>query len=217
MAQNGQKKENKPAAQGYGAYYDLKESAVDRLVGADKSAPSYSSEELNRYRSKKALRIPLWVKIPLLKAWFAGAVCFFFLWGLGTYVTAQWDMMLVLCAAMGLANDLLVNPVIRFMEKTPGDNSRWMMFPQKHWVSLFLNIVYFTFVLICVYALYNAVNVRIAALTGRTEEVALGVEPILFGILTMAFDLLFISIKNGFITVFRDAKTTAGGREKRGG
>lgn len=206
----------KPASGDFSGYYDLKQDAVDKLVNAGKNgAPRFSEDELNKYRSKKGFHIPAWAKITLLKAWFYGAVCFFFLWGLGTYVTAKWDMMLILCIAMGLVTDLLVNHIIRFMEKTPGENSRWMMFPKKHWSSLMLNIFYSLLILSCVYTFYNAINAWLAATSGSSEQVTLGVEPILFGLLCMGFDLVFVKLKNGFLTVFHDAREAQSGRKDR--
>lgn len=202
-----------PASYDFSAYYDLRQDAVDKLVNAGKDGvPRFSEDELNKYRSKKGLRIPLWAKILLLKAWFFGAVCFFFFWGLGTYVTAQWDMMLILCIAMGLVTDLLVNHIIRYMEETPGENSRWMMVPKKHWSSMILNIFYSLLILICVYAFYNAVNAWLAAASESLGQVSLGVEPILFGILCMGFDFVFIKLKNGFQAVFQDARKAKNGR-----
>jgi hypothetical protein len=47
-----------------------------------------------------------------------------------------------------------------------------------------------------------------------SAEAMLGVEPILFGIFYLAFDMLFITIKNTFVKIFREAgeKVSAGGR-----
>ena len=98
--------------------YNLKSEAVETLAGADREeVPVYSQEELNRYRTPKGFHIPQWVKILLIKAWFAGAVCYFILWGLGMYVGNMLDMLFVLGVAMGLVTDLLLNNVIRFLRE----------------------------------------------------------------------------------------------------
>lgn len=190
--------------------YDLKSSAVEKLVNADSGkVPSYSREELEKYRSRKGIRIPDAVKILAIKAWFAGAVCYFFLWGLGTYVSDMLDMMFVLGVALGLVTDLLTNNVIRFIEKTPGQNNAWLLVPRKGVAGLFLNVICSMAILVCVYTLYNLINYAIVAATGAVDAVPLGVEPILFGVFSMGFDMLFIAFRRLMGAVIRDARNEA--------
>lgn len=190
--------------------YDLSSDAVEVLANAGKGdTPQYSQEELDRYRSKKGFKIPEPVKIIFLKAWFAGAVCFFFLWGLGSYISSMLDMLFILSVVLGVITDLLVNNVIRFMEKYPDQNRSWMMFPQKNIVSFFLNIVYSALIIYCVYTLYTSINLLINTVTGATDQIALGVEPILFGVFCTAVDLACLGIKRVFCSIIEDAKAAA--------
>lgn len=187
--------------------YDLKSEAVEDLVNADSGdVPEFSREELEKYRSKKGIRISEPVKVLFIKAWFSGAVCYFFLWGLGNYVSGLIDMLFVLGVALGMVTDLLVNNVLRFIEKTPGRNDRWMMVPHKGMAGFFLNIVYSMVILLCVYLLYNLINYFLIGITGAADTVPLGVEPILFGIFCMGFDMLFIGFKRLLGSIIRDAK-----------
>ncbi len=186
--------------------YELKSEAVDKLVDAQKGdVPQFSQEELDKYRRKK-LSIPEWVKVVFIKAWFAGAVCFFFLWGLGSYVTNILDMLFVLAIALGMVTDLLTNNVIRFIEKTPGENDKWLMVPKKGMVSFFLNLVYAQVLILCVYALYGMINRIAVGIIGNADTVPLGVEPVLFGIFCMGFDVLFVGCKNLLKQIIADAK-----------
>ena len=188
-------------------YYRLNTQAVDDLVTADESnSPQVSAAELRKYRSGPRVRLADWAKALLIKCWFAGAVCFFFLWGLGMYVTDYWDQMLVLGVALGIVTDLLTNNLFRFYAKTPGANDRWMMFPQKKFITLFLNILYAFLVLACVVMTYQAINALLVALTGARDTVPLGVGPILFGVFVTAWDQLFITMKRTLIKIFRDAR-----------
>ena len=188
-------------------YYRLNTQAVDDLVTADESnSPQVSAAELRKYRSGPRVSLADWAKALLIKCWFAGAVCFFFLWGLGMYVTDYWDQMLVLGVALGIVTDLLTNNLFRFYAKTPGANDRWMMFPQKKFITLFLNILYAFLVLACVVMTYQAINALLVALTGARDTVPLGVGPILFGVLVTAWDQLFITMKRTLIKIFRDAR-----------
>jgi hypothetical protein len=184
--------------------YNLKSEAVETLAHADREeAPEYSQEELNRYRTKSGFRIPEWAKILLIKIWFAGAVCFFILWGLGIYIGNMLDMLFILAVVLGMVNDVLVNSVLRFMEVTPGANDGWMFLPKKGLGSFFGNILYAFAIVYCVYMLYNGINGVLSGIFGTTDVVYLGVEPILFGTFCMGFDMLFIWIKRVLVSLIR--------------
>lgn len=193
--------------------YNLKSDAVETLAGTDREpVPEYSQEELDRYRSRKKVKMSQTVKAVLLKTWFAGAVCYFILWGLGTYV-AGLDMLVILAVALGMVTDLLTNNVIRFFEDVPGGNDRYLMVRRRGVLGFFLNILYAA-VLLCVYTTYNLINLAIVAVTGATDTVPLGVEPILFGLLTMGFDLLFLGARRMAVSMVRDAMASAAGQPR---
>lgn len=188
--------------------YELHSEAVEQLVEAmQEEAPEYSQEELDRYRTKRRIQIPRWLKILLLKTWFYGMVCFFMIWGLGGYLGALLDMLVIVGVVIGMVTDLMVNAIIRFMEQYPGQNDKWILFPKKTKLgSFFLNLFYGPVLLYCVYCVYTLVNLAFVAATGREDLIAVGVEPILFGLLCMGFDTLFISIKRMFLGIISDAK-----------
>ena len=195
-------------------YYKLNTKAVEDLAGANsENSPKVSPEELQKYRSKSGIHLPRWLKAVLLKTWFAGATCFFIFWGLGLYLTNLLDMMLVFGLALGLVTDLLVNSIFRFAARVPGENDRWMMFPKKGMAAFFLNILYAFFLLLCVYCLYQGINLAITSVTGQADSVPVGVEPILFGLFYMGFDLLFLSMKHLALRILSDARAKV--REER--
>ena len=185
-------------------YYKLKTKAVNDLVTADESnSPEVSREELNRYKSGPKLQVADWVKLLFIKGWFAGAVCFFFVWGLGGSVADQLDLILITGLALGAVTDLLTNPVLRFFEKTPGDHSGWMMFPKKGFITLPLNVIYGYVITILVFLIYSAINTIASNVTGNWDTVALGVEPVLFGVFCLGVDLLLIQVKHLLIRLIR--------------
>ncbi len=190
--------------------YDFKSKAVEDLTSDD--APEYSREELERYRKSSRFHIPHIVWVLFWKAWFYGAVCYFVLWGLGLYIPGLLDMMFVLCVALGMVTDLLTNNVLRFIEKNPGDNDRWMFIPSTGTKGLFLNILYGFAIVFCTYTLYDALNRAVMAVTGSYDVIYLGVEPILFGLFCMGFDMLFIAAKRLLGRIIRDAMDAAGPR-----
>jgi hypothetical protein len=184
-------------------YYKLHSDAVNDLITAnEENSPVVSEEELRKYRSGAKIRIGEPVKALLVKYWFNGAVCFFFFLGLGNYLRDLLDQLFVLGFAMGIITDILVNNILRFIEKTKGANDRWMMVPPRKLASLFLNIPYAYLVLLFVYMLYNMIN---TVLTNSGKSV-LSVEPLLFALFYLGFDLLFISLKHLFIRILNDAR-----------
>lgn len=200
------KKNQKPEVERQTDYYNLKTKAVEDLVTADESnSPEVSEEELRAYRSGPKRKIADWVKMLFIKFWFNAAVCFFFIWGLSGYVADLLDLLFVTGMALGIVTDVMTNPVLRFFEKTPGENARWMMFPKKGYVTFPLNILYAYVVLFLVYTLYNILNLVIIQITGAVNTVPLGVEPILFGLFCLGFDLLLIRLKRVFLDMIHDA------------
>ena len=121
-------------------YYRLNTKAVEDLVTADETnSPEVSEEELRKYTKVSKLNLAGWLKIALLKAWFAGAVCFFLIMGTAMNLV---DQIFLTGVVLGIVWDLLLNNLLHFMEKTEGANHRWMMFPQKGWYTLPLNALY---------------------------------------------------------------------------
>ncbi len=205
--QPNNKKEDARAASDY---YRLHTKAVDDLVNADESnSPVVSEEELNKYRGKKKLKLPTWLKVVLVKAWFYGAVCFFFLWGLGMYIADQLDLYVVTAIALGMVTDLLINTMLRYFSDREGGNDRWMMVPQRGVPGFFLNILYAFVVLALVVTLYNVINLAILSVTKQEGTVPLGVEPILFGLFYMGIDMGLLALKHLLQSIVADAKKKA--------
>ncbi len=192
-------------------YYRLKTDAVEDLVHADESnSPKVSEEELRKYRSRGKWKLPMWLKVVLMKAWFYGAVCFFFLWGLGMYIADQLDLFVITAIALGMVTDLLINTALRYFSEREGSNDTWMMVPLRGVPGFFLNILYAFVVLALVATLYNVINITILAVTKQTDAVPLGVEPILFGLFYMGIDMGLLALKHLLVNIISDAKKKAG-------
>lgn len=188
-------------------YYKLNTKAVDDLAYADESnSPEVSEEELRKYRSGSKFKVADWLKVLFIKFWFPAAVCYFFFWGLGNYVTYLLDMMVITGIALGIVTDLLTNNVIRFFSKTEGGYDRWMMFPKKGYITFPLNILYAWVVLFLVFVLYNVINMAIIAVTGAVDTIPLGVEPVMFGLFYLGCDMLLIEAKHMCGRIIRDAR-----------
>ena len=216
MSKRSDKNKNrKPDVSKEANYYKLKTKAVQDLVEADESnSPEVSEEELNKYRSGPKIKVADWVKILLLKWWFAGAVCFFFIWGLSGYMSNMLDTLFVPGFAMGVVTDLLTNNALRFFEPTPGANDRYIMVTKRGYVSFFLNILYAFIVLFFVYCIYAVINYTLTRISGNTDTIPLGVEPILFGLFYLAVDQLLIKCKLTIVDIFRKARNVNGSRSE---
>ena len=189
-------------------YYKLKTQAVEDLVSAnEENSPPVSQAELRKYHAQRKLTLADWLKAVLIKAWFAGIVCYFILWGLGPYLLNQWDMLLVAGVALGFVTDLVTNNVLRFIAKPAGANDRFLMFPKRAFWTLPLNLIYAFVLLLLVVMTYNGINILLAGPDGNT---AVGVEPILFGILVMGWDMLFLGCKRMAKSMVSDAKKSVG-------
>lgn len=200
----------KPDVAKESSYYDLKTQAVNDLAEADESnSPEVSKEELRGYTSGSGIKIPEAVKLLFIKFWFAGATCFFFIWGLGGYMADQLDLLVITGIALGMVTDILTNNAIRFFAVTPGANDRYMMFPKKGFWTFPLNILYAFVLLALVYGLYSGINWAAAMASGQMDAIALGVEPILFGLFYLGFDELLIAAKHGVQRLVRGGKKAA--------
>ena len=185
--------------------YRIKAEAVEDLVNANKeNTPSYSEEELKKYRSKSRLNINPVFKALFIKFWFSGVVCYFFIWGLGMYIPSNLDLYFVTAIGMGFVKDILENNLYRFVANPEGSNDRWMMFPKKSYMSLVFNVLYARLVTGCVYFTYQGIN--FVGTSGNNDRVVFGVEPIFFGIFYMGFELLFLWMKHMAVRIIADAK-----------
>lgn len=188
-------------------YYQLHTKAIDDLVGANQAnSPKVSPEELKKYRTGPKITLSDWVKAVLIKIWFAGMVCYFFYWGIGAYVSDDLDKIVILAVALGMVTELLTNNVFRFMAKPKGANDRWLMFPQKGFITFPLNLLYGGVLTFFVMNTYGVINAAAASLGVQTEGTYLGVGPVLFGVFTAGWDLLFLGAKRLMHSIVEDAK-----------
>lgn len=211
MARRNVREESKKKTEPVSEYYKLNTKAVEDLATADKgNTPKYSEKELRKYRSKSLVeRVPNWARMLFLKAWFPGAVCFFIFWGLSGYLADLLDVLFVFGIVLGIVTDILTNNIIRYYAKTPGANDRWMMFPKKRYATFFFNIIYAMLLLACVVVTYSLINISLTAVSGSGNPTVFGVGPVLFGLLYMGFDMLFITMKRMAIQIVTDAKNSA--------
>ena len=186
-------------------YYELKSDAVNELINANvTNTPEISKKELNRYRRKSIANIPEGLKYFLIKWWFAGVVCWFFMIGMGPYINTL-DIIVIMGVVTGLLWDLPVNIFIR-MKADRKDYSRYMMFPKTGVPAGILNVIYGIVLIILTAMTYTALN---ALLQSGGEAGTLGVGPVIFGIFTTGWDWLLLQCKKMGGAMLADAKKSA--------
>lgn len=188
------------------AYYRLHTDAIEDLATANaENTPEYSKEELEKYTSAaKKRRVPVPLKVFLIKAWFYGAVCYFAFWGLGVYVPSQLDLCVIAAVLMGLVTDLLINSLLRFGERRHGDGLRHMMVGRTGAAGLLLNLLYACVLMFLIVTAYGAVNALLAGVTGGA--LFWGVGPIGFGLLAAGLDTLLIACRHMLLDMAADAR-----------
>ena len=212
-------------------YYDLKVDKVDELVAALKEeAPQTDTNDLSmfisdctgvddpknytRFGRKKEFdpyktdflgKLPAWFKALFVKFWFAGAVCYFIMMGLGLQSV---DGVIITGVIMGVIVDVLVNPLFRFMESDKREFNAYMMFPFpfKAFWTFFTNIIYYVVVLLFVNYCYLGLNELINLMNGTKGVIAVGVEPLLFGTFCVIVDMAFIGIKDLIVHLVKKSK-----------
>ena len=208
-------------------YYDLKVDKMDELVAAltCDDEELYFNEDVNYgmntsmgvndpknykrngkekqfdpYKTDFLAKVPVWIKALFVKFWFAGAVCWFFMFGIGQ---RDMDAVLLIGVVLGIAVDIFVNPVLRYFETDKHEYNAYMMFPfpfKAIW-TFFANVFYYVFVTYFVALCYLGVNSLINLVNSTSGLYYVGVEPVLFGIFTFIVDMIFIGIKDGVVAL----------------
>lgn len=162
-------------------------------------------KEFDPYKVDKLSRIPAWLKACFIKFWFAGAVCYFVNMGLGTYVTAAVDLMIIDGVLLGVLTDCIVNPIFRMLESDKKEYNNFMMFPfpfKKYWTFI-TNIIYYVGVFFAVMFAYEGLNLLAKSINSLWY---VAVEPILFGIIALIADMAFIGIKDLIVFLVKRSK-----------
>ena len=104
--------------------------------------------------------------------------------------------------AMGAVTDILVNNLFFFF----GDEKykKWMLIPVKKFWTLFVYLIYSCVVMIIVVYFYEGVN-----LLFNPQNTGFNVEPITFGLIYLAIDLIFVWLKNLIVKIINDAREKA--------
>ena len=212
------KKKEKKAETTIENFYDLKVDEVDELVsilkgeggspdkeiitdiqqitGEEVKGTSRKAKNFDPYKRDKLAMLPTWLKAVFIKWWFAGAVCYFIVWGLSVYIQNDENLMLLTGVVLGIVVDIFVNPAFRYLESDRREYDPYIMFPFpfKQFWTFFTNIIYYVFIMFLVARLYGVLQ----KLTGFIDG-SLAVEPLLFATFCLIIDMAFIGIKDAIV------------------
>ncbi len=154
---------------------------------------------LDPYAIDKLAKIPAGVKVGFLKFWAAGATYYFIAIPVGPYLKDDLDLIVILCLVLGLVIEYIVNNIIRWMNNDKQKTLQYCFYEKKSLASLFINILYATFMVILIYLTYFLISLIFTKLNiDLIQGVGFGAEPTIFGILFFLYDLVVIKIKGKF-------------------
>lgn len=191
---------------------------VEECIGTEAAGQGevreYSNKkqkEFNPYKLDRLSRVPTWIKAFFIKFWFAGMVCYLVSFGLGSIITNDENRLILTGVVLGIVVDVLVNPALRYFQTSDKEYSNYMMFPfpfKKFW-TFFTNIVYYIAVVFVVMYMYQGLNELINVIKGvgaGTTNIAVGVEPLLYGVFCVLADMVFIGIKDLIVYLVKRGK-----------
>jgi hypothetical protein len=119
------------------------------------------------------------------------------------------DSLVLAGVVLGVVTDVLVNPILRFMQTDTISYNAYMMFPFpfKAFWTFFTNIIYYVIVMFGVMYCYSGINILINLITGTESVIHVGVEPLLFGVLSLIIDMILIGIKDLIVYLVKRFKS----------
>lgn len=152
-------------------------------------------KELDPYKIDRLSQMPMWILITILKWWFGGAV--FYLAWMGLFIISNDGSTETIVGGviLGAVIDILLNRIIRFMERGES-NDKYIFVTTKKYYSFILNILYGLFISFFITYVIGIPVTLIARTFGYEGVIAL--EPISFGLCYVLLDFVLIKLKRLF-------------------
>ena len=174
---------------------DYKKSKIEEEIAEkQKNQQEELDKDLDPYKIDKLAGLPSWLVVFLLKWWFAGAIYYFAWMGIFAISEDGSTEALIGGVILGACMDILVNRIIRFIEREDGANEKFILIRTKKFHSFVLNMIYCVLVSFFItFGIGNLVGL-VAKLFGHTGEI--GLEPISFGLMFFGIDWVCLKIKH---------------------
>lgn len=174
---------------------NYKENNIDLEVEEKlKNQQEKLDKEFDPYKIDKLAGMPMGLVIFIIKWWFAGAIYYFAWMGIFALSDDGSTEALLGGVILGAIMDLLVNRIIRFVEREKGANEKYILVRTKKYYSFVMNMLYCVLVSFFItYGIGGLIGL-IAKAFGHEGSIAL--EPISFGLMFFAIDWVCIKIKH---------------------
>ncbi len=155
-------------------------------------------------------KVPSWLKILLLKYWTAGAVLYFFGFGLGLLWASTTNLenqtiylAVLLILGYCLINEYIVKPIVRLFKSSNDDTYYYNMINLKGTKSFFLNLGYSIIVIIPTVIIMSQM-----AAHGITLDITFqgGIDPFSFALVVVIIDFIYLFIKNTIMNFIKKRK-----------
>lgn len=164
-----------------------------------------NENEFDPYSVDKLARIPLVLKILVIKYWLGGAAAYFVFMGLNNLLGSRTiDSYLIFCIILGMATDLIVNRFIRMMGTSKKPTEKYLFVNGTSFITLFLNILYAILLFAMMFGFWSGLDAIVHFNNHETlRRYIYFEEPFLFGLMFVLADLLAIVIKNNVIKLYK--------------
>ncbi len=174
---------------------NYKENNIDLEVEEKlKNQQEQMDKDFDPYKIDKLAGMPMGLVVFIIKWWFAGAIYYFAWMGIFSFSDDGSTEALLGGIILGAVMDLLINRIIRFVEREDGANEKYILVRTKKYYSFVINMLYCVLASFFItYGIGGLVGL-IAKAFGHTGEIAL--EPISFGLMFYAIDWICLKIKH---------------------
>lgn len=162
--------------------------------------------EFDPYSVDKLARVPLVLKILVLKYWLGGAAAYFIFMGLNSMLGQERtiDSYFIFCIILGMFADLIVNRFIRMMGTSKKPTDKYIFVSGTSFVTLFLNILYTVVLFIMMFYAWSLLDLIFNFESHETfRKYIYFEEPFTFALLYVLADSLALAIKRYSILLYK--------------
>jgi len=154
-------------------------------------------QELHPYKHNFFSKISLSIRIPIIKWWFAGAIYYLIGWGLPQLKGSGIDTYVTMGLVIGLVNVTIIRFIIKEISPSTLIANKYISIRNKTVIRIPINVLYGMVISVLIAGTYDVSNRLINHLFDLGKDrIIIGTEPILYGILFIVFDSIWITIRN---------------------
>jgi len=151
--------------------------------------------ELNPYRIDRFDSIPICIRVNVVK-WWCYAACYYLVgFGMPQLMYSVIDTMFTLGLVMGLVSALVIAFIVRGICVKEEVYNKYLAIKNNGPIRIIQHVLYSWILVTMVTMTYQIINTAIIAVMNlETGVITLAVEPIIFGVFVVIYDILFIKV-----------------------